>query len=229
MSPHDPPDVTLILNGKRVPVPSKRAIREDSPAQAAPSKTKSSANKKRPHKNVVESDSDNAAEEFLTKKQKRKEKLAALSSMVTAAENHVSQNHKISNIVSDSPPSSPTTGYDAVKAQKPKTTAQKHIHRLEFSGRPNVNCAADHPSLRASDSLAWTFLILTDPEHDDAANLVSGTITCAFCVEERRGTPRTWAGWHKKKSGGSTGNAEDNIIINPSAAKCTEPRGGTNQ
>ena len=196
MSPHDPPDVTLILNGKRVPVPSKHAIGEDSPTKAAPSKTRGSTTKKRPHKNVMESDSDNTAEEFVTKKQKHKEKLAVLSNMVAAAENH-----KNSNITSNPPPSSPTTENDAVKAQKPKTTAPKHIHQLEFSGWPKINCVADHPSLRASDSLAWTFLILTDPEHDDAANLVSGSITCAFCIEERWGTLCTWAGWHKKSLG----------------------------
>jgi hypothetical protein len=73
-------------------VPSKRAISEDSPTEAAPSKTKGSTTKKWPHKNVVESDSDNTAEEFVTKKQKHKEKLAALSSMVTAVENHKNSN-----------------------------------------------------------------------------------------------------------------------------------------
>jgi hypothetical protein len=82
-----------------------------------------------------ESDSDNTAEEFITKKQKCKEKLAVLSSMVTTAKNHTSQNHKNLNIMSNSPPSSPATGSDTVKAQKSKTTAQKHIHQLEFSGQ----------------------------------------------------------------------------------------------
>jgi hypothetical protein len=204
MPVHDPPDPALILPGKQVIVPSKCAIVEDmdTPVQKAPAKTKgSTTTKKRPSANASESDSDEMAKKAVppTKKQKRKEKVTQLSSTIAA----ISHNGEKINELSDSSPPSPASDARVIK---PKATTQKHKHRLEFPGRPKLNCAADHPSLRASDSLAWTYLVLTNPEHDDASNLVSSTITCALCIDEGRLTPRAWTGWHKKKSGGSTGN-----------------------
>ena len=86
-----------------------------------------------------------------------------------------------------------------------------HPHRLSFPARPKIDCAADHLDIRGTNSLCWTFLWLTNPVHDEHQSLISGIITCAFCITEGKHSPKRWENWNKIKSQGSTGNFKDHF------------------
>lgn len=87
----------------------------------------------------------------------------------------------------------------------------RHPHRLSFLARPKIDCAVDHPDIRGTNSLCWTFLQLTNAIHDEHQSLVSGVITCAFCIVEGKHSPKKWENWNKVKSQGSTGNFKDHF------------------
>jgi hypothetical protein len=82
---------------------------------------------------------------------------------------------------------------------KPCKGAARHLHQKEFEGCPTINCVANHLAFQGSDSLAWTFLTLTDPIHDEASKLLSGMITCAWCDQ-------SWPNRDCQASCGSTGD-----------------------
>lgn len=84
-----------------------------------------------------------------------------------------------------------------------------HPHRLEYASRPKEDCAADHPFLRSSQSLVYTFLILTEPlyeDEEDLDTLYGGVMTCGFCVREGKKKPHEWSEWDRKRWRGSSGN-----------------------
>lgn len=193
---HDQPDPSLILEGKRTHILSKRKNAEDSESNNA---AKKPANKKN---TVTLPDSESSSEEeapLPSKQQRRKEKLNQLSTPLAEAK------------AAEPPTGSAPASTEDIPRKKKRTAGPKHLHRLDFPGRPQADCAVDHPSLSTSDSLAWTFLILTDVTHDSGDQLLSGTVTCGFCVDENRSAPHSWTGWDKKKSRGSTGNFLDHF------------------
>jgi hypothetical protein len=100
---------------------------------------------------------------------------------------------------------------EEISKKRRKYHGARHLHRLAFKGRPETDCAADHPDIQGTNSLCWTFLKLTDAVHDAHQSLVSGVITCAFCIKDGKHSPKKWVNWNKKKSQGSTGNFKEHF------------------
>src|SRR5258708_12835093 len=48
----------------------------------------------------------------------------------------------------------------------------QHPHHLSFPARLKIDCVADHPNIRGTNSLCWTFLCLPNPPHDDHQFLI---------------------------------------------------------
>ncbi|KAF5343095.1 hypothetical protein D9758_016008 [Tetrapyrgos nigripes] len=76
-------------------------------------------------------------------------------------------------------------------------------HRLSMPGQPTSSCVADHPHFRTKEALAYTFLVMSEPVHEqDGMKLVSCKMACAFC--QAKGMTKAWK-WNTKAKG-STGN-----------------------
>jgi hypothetical protein len=238
---HDQPDPSLVIEGKRVPKP--RNLPDNSSTSAA--------SKKKTHARATSAEEE-AASKSATKRQRQREKQARISQF-TAAIQKAPAAEGPAPTTSDAPSTPPPRASPEVTAtdesQSTATPAPKpvryHPHRLTYDGRPAVNCAADHPFLRNSDSLAWTFLILTNPVHnEDEDKLMAAKITCSLCVANEISPPQEWD-WNRGKWGGSTGNflrhfkqahmeswdeayAKDQAVIKPNALKRTETQATLN-
>jgi hypothetical protein len=76
-------------------------------------------------------------------------------------------------------------------------------HRLQMPGRPMSSCVADHPHFKKKEALAYNFLVMENPAHEeDGTKLVSCQMSCAFCLV--KGEKQSWK-WSTKAKG-STGN-----------------------
>ncbi len=104
-----------------------------------------------------------------------------------------------------------TTPAKDIPWKQKKPHGAQHPHCLSFPVQPKIDCAADHPDIRGTNSLCWTFLQLTNAVHDEHQSLTSGIITCAFCIAEGKHSPKKWENWNKIKSQGSTGNFKDHF------------------
>lgn len=241
MPVHDQPDPSLIINGKRVPKP--RTLEPSSPEPQSNSKSSGVVNsKKNIHARSISTEEDTVASQPLSKKQKQKEKQSKILQFTNTIESSTPTVESASN-ASQPPTSEPETGTET--APTTRKTAARHQHRLQFPGRPEINCVADHPYLRSSDSLAWTFLTLEKPVHNDTEDkLLQARMTCAFCIADDINPPQFWD-WFREKWDGSTGNFlkhfkkshgdkwaaihhDDQAIINPGAAKQVETQGNLN-
>ena len=79
-----------------------------------------------------------------------------------------------------------------IPKKRRKYHGAQHLHHLAFKGHPETDCTADHPNIQGTNSLCWTFLKLTDAVHDAHQSLVSGVITCAFCIKDGKLWEEGW-------------------------------------
>lgn len=201
MTGHDQPDPSLIVLGKRAPKPHNLDAEVSGASQG-----QGKANAKK-NTHTCSTSAENSANTPVSKKTKVQEKQSRISDFTSAAEKTTSELEQPPTTTSQPPPTNSTEPTAAPTPTVTQGTAvRKNQHRLEYEGRPKVNCAADHPFLRNKDSLVWTFLSLTNPIHNAAeTKLIGGTLQCAFCIAEGKLPPQAWQ-FDREKWDGSTGN-----------------------
>lgn len=150
MPGRDQPDPSLILEGKRALKPRHQPSLPEPPVGNS---SGISLAKKNVHTRTTSADEDTTSRPA-TKKQKQKEKQAKISEFTTAIQNPAPA---VESPQVSTPPENTPAGVPPEQVTPPtRTLALKNQHRLKFSGRPETDCAADHPYLRSSDSLTWT-------------------------------------------------------------------------